>query len=97
MFQAVVACPEPEYGYLLPTGQQVVWVGIIVAWVLVFPLCLLLSLDDSLGFRVGGRPVRLFLCTAFLCQRVSSLIAKNIAVGGNPLQNLMKSLVLFLL
>ena len=81
---------------------------------LLYPLALLLSLDDGLDFRTAGRPIQLLLCCAFLCQGVGStflcqgvgsaflcqgvgsaflcqgvgnLIAKHVAVGGNPLQN----------
>ena len=51
VFKAVVTCPEPEYGYLLTAGQQVVWVCTVEAWVLVLPLGLLLGLDDGFCFR----------------------------------------------
>ena len=82
VFQAIVACPETENGYLLSTSQQVEWV-----WMLLLPLVLQLSLNDGPGFRVAGRSVHLLFCSAVLCQGVSSVVAKHIAVGGNPLQS----------
>ena len=53
---------------------------------LVPPLAVLLGIEDGLHLRVAGGPVHFLLCCAFLCQRVSSLIARHVAVGGNPLQ-----------
>ena len=85
MFQAVVACPEPEDDYLLSSSQQVVRVCSVVAWMLLLPLVLQLGLDDGPGFGVAGRSVHLLLCSALLCQGVSSLIAEHVAVGGNSL------------
>ena len=59
VFKAVVTCPEPQYGYLLTAGQQVVWVRTVEAWVLMLPLGLLLGLYDGFCFRVAGGPVDL--------------------------------------
>ena len=86
VLQAIVPCPEPEYGYLLTTGQQIVWVCTVVVWMLVFPLGLLFGLDDGLGFRVASKPVRVILCCALFHQGVCSLVAPYITVGRNPLQ-----------
>ena len=36
--------------------------------------------------RVAGRPIHFHFCCV-LCQRVSRLVARHIAVGGNPLQD----------
>ena len=30
--KAVLACPEPEHSYLLPSNQQIVGVSPVVAW-----------------------------------------------------------------
>ena len=57
-----------------------------MAWMLAFPLGLLLGLDDGLGLMVGGGPVHLLLRCALFCQAVSSFVASHIAVRGNPLQ-----------
>ena len=62
VFKAVVTCSEPEYGYLLAAGQQVVWVCTVEAWMLMLPLGLLLGLDDGFCFGVAGGPVCLILC-----------------------------------
>ena len=51
------------------------------------PLAVLLGLEDGLHLRVAGGPIHLLFSCAFLCQKVSSLIARHIAVGGNPLQD----------
>ena len=50
------------------------------------PFAVLFGLEDGLHLRVAGRPIHLLFCYAFLWQRVSSLIARHITVGGNPLQ-----------
>ena len=84
--EAVVACPEPEHGHLFPSGWQVIGVILVVLWVLVPPLAVLHGLEDGLHLRVAGGPIHLLLCCAFLCQRVSSLIARHVAAGWNPLQ-----------
>ena len=47
---------------------------------------MLLGLEDGLHLRVAGGPIHLLFWCALLCQRVSSLIARHVAVGGNPLQ-----------
>ena len=79
-----MACAGPEHCHLFPSDQKVVGINLVVPWVLMPPLAALLGLD-GLHIRVAGGPVHLFLCCAFLCQRVSSLVARRVAVGGNPL------------
>ena len=49
-------------------------------------LLLHVGLEAGLHLRVASGPIHLLLCCAFLCQRVSSLVARHVAVGGNPLQ-----------
>ena len=83
--EAVVACPKPEYCNLFPSGQQVVGVGLVVPWVLVPPLAVLLGLEDGLHLRVAGGSIHLLFSCALLCQRVSSLIARQVAVRWYPL------------
>ena len=82
--EVVVAYPEPEHCYLFLSGLQVVGVSLVVPWVLTPPLAVLLGLEDGLHLRVADRPTHLLFCHALLCQRVSSLIARHFAVGGNP-------------
>ena len=83
--EAVVACPKPEYCNLFPSGQQVVGVSLVVPWVLVPSLAVLLGLEDGLHLRVAGGSIHLLFCCALLCQRVSSLIARQVAVRWYPL------------
>ena len=45
------------------------------------PLAVLLGLEDGLHLRVAGGPIHLLFCCALLCQRVSSLIARQVVVG----------------
>ena len=68
------------------TGEQVVGVSLVVPWVSAPPLAVLLGLEGGLHLRETGRPISLLFCFALLCQRVSSLVARHVAVGGNPLQ-----------
>ena len=55
-------------------------------WVLAPPLAVLLGLEDGLYLEVAGRLIDLLFYCALLCLSVSSLIARHVAVGGNPLQ-----------
>ena len=45
-----------------------------------------LCLEDGFHLRVASGPIRLLLCRAFSCQRVSSFVARHVAVGGIPLK-----------
>ena len=83
--EVVVACPKPEYCNLFPSGEQVVGVSLVVPWVLVPPLAVLLGLEDGLHLRVAGGSIHLPFCCVLLCQRVSSLIARQVAVRWYPL------------
>ena len=85
--EAVVAFAEPEHCHLFPSRQKVVGISLVVPWVLMPPLAALLGPEDGLHLRVAGGPVHLLLCCAFLCQRVSNLVARHVAVGWNPLQD----------
>ena len=70
-------------------------VSLVVPWVLVPPLAVffvfgflgvfLHGLDDDLHLGVAAGPIHLLFFCAFLCQGVSSLVARHVAVGGNPL------------
>ena len=58
---------------------------------LVPPLAVLLGLEDGLHLRVAGGSIHLLFCCAFLCQRVSSLIARHVAVRWYPVDVLLSN------
>ena len=95
VFKAVVTCPEPEYGYLLAAGQQVVWVCTVEAWMLMLPLGLLLGLDDCFCFGVAGGPVCLILCIQFTLLFVDILVLQSTKIEGyQPKPSFMKAMKL---